>query len=87
MKKTWYVTRWWEAKGILELEGDESATGRYVMVRPPGGLCDAAMSKGSEACETYEEAEVIVRKRALKRVNTLKRKAVEIEKKWLSDGS
>jgi len=79
--KTWYVTKWWGTRGILEVLGfvyDD----KYISYRSDGTLpwTSSLLRLGTEVFTTREEAEADVQKKAQRKIASLRKQLTKLEK-------
>jgi len=83
---TYFVTRWWSTRGIVEVTGEvvDEGEGNHVAAKIGGGW--AYFSIHTEAFPSLEAAELRVKALAARKVESLRSQAKAIEEKWLTEG-
>lgn len=84
--KTWYVTKWWETRGILETQGylydDKYVSCHTASITSPWRF--GLLRLGNQAFATREKAEADVQKRAQRKIASLRKQLAKLEKEYPS---
>ncbi len=76
--KTYYITKWWQAKGILAVRG-EITQGDYFSSKQPADLVYVFAKIGIAAFATREEARLNVIKKATAKLAALEKEKVRVQ--------
>lgn len=82
--KTWYVTKWWNTQGILEVRGcvcNDKHISYHIENKKPWHPALACL--GTDAFATLEEAEANVQKKAQRKIASLRKQLAKLEKEYL----
>jgi hypothetical protein len=88
MTMIYYVTKYWEARGIEVVNCEPASSGddRFVYQRSPGGGLLTQYQLGKTAFVSFKEACTEVRKQLEKKKVRLRKKLLELESQQYIDG-